>query len=166
MTLSSFECVTLKQAAATQVPTQDELLQAARQLAELSQAKVPQDEIDLKSNELATSSAAAARNTVFSDINDGSFKGYTLSTNGQLEDAAAASSPSSAAGAGADAAKPDDVSYTGIKGRSLAVASSGVLEVALPVKSPEGWMDYLMMLPEFQLVRGNFGSTTLLERVA
>jgi hypothetical protein len=44
--------------------------------------------------------------------------------------------------------------------------ASGVLEVDLPVKSPEGWMDYLMMLPEYQLVKGNFGSITLLERVA
>jgi hypothetical protein len=44
-------------------------------------------------------------------------------------------------------------------------AATGVMEVDLPAKSPEGWMDYLMMTPEFQLVQGNFGSKTLLERV-
>jgi hypothetical protein len=27
------------------------------------------------------------------------------------------------------------------------------------------WMDHLMMTPEYQLVQGNFGSKTLLERV-
>jgi hypothetical protein len=44
-------------------------------------------------------------------------------------------------------------------------AATGVMEVDLPAKSPEGWMDYLMMTPEYQLVQGNFGSKTLLERV-
>eukprot|EP00879_Flechtneria_rotunda_P004252 GHRR01004500.1.p1 GENE.GHRR01004500.1~~GHRR01004500.1.p1 ORF type:complete len:277 (+),score=78.93 GHRR01004500.1:133-963(+) len=42
---------------------------------------------------------------------------------------------------------------------------TGVLVVDLPASSPEGWMDYLLMLPEYQLVQGNMGSTTLLERV-
>lgn len=44
-------------------------------------------------------------------------------------------------------------------------AATGVLEVDLPAKSPEGWMDYLLMMPQYQLVQGNFGSKTLLERV-
>jgi hypothetical protein len=44
-------------------------------------------------------------------------------------------------------------------------ASTGVMEVELQAKSPEGWMDYLMMTREYQLVQGNFGSKTLLERV-
>lgn len=43
--------------------------------------------------------------------------------------------------------------------------ATGVMEVDLPAKSPEGWMDYLMMTPEIQLVQGNFGSKTLLQRV-
>jgi hypothetical protein len=74
----------LLQAAAAQIPRHDELLQAARELAELSQARAPQEEIENKTNQLATSSAAAAQNTVFQDINDGSFRGYTLSVSQHL----------------------------------------------------------------------------------
>jgi hypothetical protein len=42
---------------------------------------------------------------------------------------------------------------------------TGVLVVPLPENSPQGFMDYLLMLPEFQLVCGNAGSKTLLKRV-
>lgn len=45
-------------------------------------------------------------------------------------------------------------------------AETGVLEVEIPAGAmPAGWMDYLAMTPRFQLVVGNGGSTTLLERV-
>ncbi|GBF95790.1 hypothetical protein Rsub_08226 [Raphidocelis subcapitata] len=43
---------------------------------------------------------------------------------------------------------------------------SGALEVAMPEGAlPVGWMDYLAMTEDFQLVTGNAGSTTLLRRV-
>jgi hypothetical protein len=42
---------------------------------------------------------------------------------------------------------------------------TGVLEVDLPANSPEGWLDHVLMIPEFQLLKGNYGSVTLLERV-
>jgi hypothetical protein len=41
-----------------------------------------------------------------------------------------------------------------------------LLEVQLPANSPKGWMDYLVMVPEYQLVQGNAGSITLLKRTA
>ena len=42
---------------------------------------------------------------------------------------------------------------------------SGILVIPLPENSPQGFMDYLLMIPEFQLVCGNAGSKTLLQRM-
>jgi hypothetical protein len=44
-------------------------------------------------------------------------------------------------------------------------AQTGVLEVDLPANSPEGWLDHVLMMPEYQLLYGNYGSKTLLQRV-
>jgi hypothetical protein len=42
---------------------------------------------------------------------------------------------------------------------------TGVLEVELPSNNPEGWLDHLLTINEFQLLQGNYGSRTLLQRV-
>jgi hypothetical protein len=42
---------------------------------------------------------------------------------------------------------------------------TGVLEVELPSNNPEGWLDHVLCIKEFQLLQGNYGSRTLLERV-
>jgi hypothetical protein len=42
---------------------------------------------------------------------------------------------------------------------------TGVLEVDLPSKSPEGYLDALVMTEKYQLLQGNYGSRTLLERI-
>lgn len=45
--------------------------------------------------------------------------------------------------------------------------SEGNLEIPLPAEaSPRGFLDHLVMLPDWQLTRGNFGSKSLLKRVA
>lgn len=43
--------------------------------------------------------------------------------------------------------------------------NTGVLEVDLPANNPEGWLDHLLTIDEFQLLQGNYGSRTLLQRV-
>jgi len=43
-------------------------------------------------------------------------------------------------------------------------AATGRLRVALPAKGPKGWLDHLMVTPEHTLIRGNFGSVSLLAR--
>ncbi|WIA20524.1 hypothetical protein OEZ85_004919 [Tetradesmus obliquus] len=234
------------------VQTNAELLAAAQKLAQLSQEKAEQAAIDQQTDLVSELSQAAGTNVVLQEINDGTFKGYTLSGQtaqrfssvitlgvlsfnlyqpkdlkiktlgtdsggvfkGRRDDTATAyviTTPfevveQQGEGEGAE------VTHTGIKGRSLAIGeyalaadnpqrltikfkkmrlepasvepaelqrwldtfaaanpsmdpATGVMEVDLPAKSPEGWMDYLMMTPEFQLVQGNFGSKTLLQRV-
>lgn len=39
-----------------------------------------------------------------------------------------------------------------------------MMEVVLP-KMPAGYLDYLVMLPDWHLSRGNFGSVILVHRV-
>lgn len=43
--------------------------------------------------------------------------------------------------------------------------ATGVFHASLPDKAPEGYLDHLLMIPEYQLLQGNYGSRTLLERV-
>jgi hypothetical protein len=43
--------------------------------------------------------------------------------------------------------------------------TTGMLEVELPSNNPEGWLDHLLTIKEFQLLQGNYGSRTLLQRV-
>lgn len=40
-----------------------------------------------------------------------------------------------------------------------------MLEVELPANNPEGWLDHELTINEFQLLKGNYGSRTLLQRV-
>eukprot|EP00878_Enallax_costatus_P017861 GHUV01018770.1.p1 GENE.GHUV01018770.1~~GHUV01018770.1.p1 ORF type:complete len:146 (+),score=40.69 GHUV01018770.1:469-906(+) len=42
---------------------------------------------------------------------------------------------------------------------------TGILNVEMPQHPPEAWLDHVMMIPEYQLLKGNFGSVTLLKRV-
>jgi hypothetical protein len=42
-------------------------------------------------------------------------------------------------------------------------AASGTIRVPL-AKPTKGWMDYLLMVPGWQLVRGNMGGVTLMKR--
>lgn len=43
---------------------------------------------------------------------------------------------------------------------------TGVLEVELPSTNPDAWLDHVLVIDEFQLLQGNYGSRTLLRRVA
>ncbi|KAF6262805.1 hypothetical protein COO60DRAFT_1699103 [Scenedesmus sp. NREL 46B-D3] len=229
-----------------------ELVAAAQKLVQLSQQHAAQADIDRQTELVSDMSKAAGTNVVVEEINDGTFKGYTLSgqtaqrfssviTLGilsfnlyQPKDLKIKTLGTDSGGVYKGKRGDDNTAYvittpfevveqrgegeaaetthTGIKGRSLAIgtyapaagnpqrltikfkrmrlepgsqepaelqrwldtfaganpsmdAATGVLEVDLPAKSPEGWMDYLLMMPQHQLVQGNFGSKTLLERV-
>ncbi|KAF8062802.1 hypothetical protein HT031_004132 [Scenedesmus sp. PABB004] len=238
------------QAAAAAPPEAAELAAAAASLAALCTAKADAAAIEAAADALAAAAERAGANRVVPELNDGTFRGFTLSgqtaqrfstviTLGTLSfnlyapkdlpvktlgtdsgsvfkgprDGAARAyvittpfQVMSAPAGGPDGGAP---APTGVAGRSLAVGeyeqdpdnpqrlgirfkkmrlepaegtdlarwletfgaanpgmdpASGVLEVLLPEKSPVGWMDYLLMVEGWQLVRGNFGSTTLLQR--
>jgi hypothetical protein len=55
------------------------LLAAAQKLAKLSQDKADQAEIEKQTELVSELSKAAGTNVVLQEINDGTFKGYTLS---------------------------------------------------------------------------------------
>lgn len=42
---------------------------------------------------------------------------------------------------------------------------TGVLNVGMDQHPPAAYLDHVMMIPEYQLLKGNFGSVTLLQRV-
>jgi hypothetical protein len=65
--------------AAAAVQTNAELLAAAQKLAQLSQQHAEQADIDKQTDLVAELSKAAGTNVVQQEINDGTFKGYTLS---------------------------------------------------------------------------------------
>eukprot|EP00882_Tetradesmus_deserticola_P019052 GHRQ01020497.1.p1 GENE.GHRQ01020497.1~~GHRQ01020497.1.p1 ORF type:complete len:285 (+),score=100.40 GHRQ01020497.1:274-1128(+) len=229
-----------------------ELLAAAQKLVELSQQHAAQADLEEQAELVSRLSEAAGTNVVVQELNDGTFKGYTLSgqtaqrfrtviTLGTLsfnlyqpKDLKVRMLSTDAGGVYKGRRDNCDTGYvvtasfefveqtgegdaaevtpTGMQGRSVAIgeyapvpgnpqrlttkfkkmrlepasqepadlqrwldtlleanpgmdAATGVLEVDLPAKSPEGWLDYLMMTREYQLVAGNFGSKTLLERV-
>jgi hypothetical protein len=61
------------------VETHSELLAAAQKLAQLSQQHAEQDVIDKQTELVSELSKSAGTNVVVQEINDGTFKGYTLS---------------------------------------------------------------------------------------
>jgi hypothetical protein len=65
--------------AAAAVQTNAELLAAAQKLAQLSQQHAEQADIDKQTDLVAELSKVAGTNVVQQEINDGTFKGYTLS---------------------------------------------------------------------------------------
>lgn len=67
---------------AAAVDTHAQLIAEAQKLAQLSQQKADQQAIDRQTELLAELSKAAGTNVVKQDINDGSFRGYTLSVSG------------------------------------------------------------------------------------
>lgn len=72
-------CVLYVLQATAAVQTNAELLAAAQKLAQLSQEKAEQAAIDQQTDLVSELSQAAGTNVVLQEINDGTFKGYTLS---------------------------------------------------------------------------------------
>jgi len=67
---------------AVQAPSHAELVKEAQKLVDLARSKATQEQLDAQADVVAKLSEAAGTNKVVQDLNDGSFRGYTLTVRG------------------------------------------------------------------------------------
>jgi len=238
---------------AVQASSHAELVKEAQKLVELARSNATQEQLDEQASVVAKLSEAAGTNKVVQELNDGSFRGYTLTgrtaqrfrtvitlgvlsfnkyqptdqkirmmddeshpggvykgPEGNVQQAYVVSAPFELVEADKVGEGSTEATPLGIQGMHVIMGEyqqapdnpqrltvvfkkmqmkpapdadlqpwlerllphnptmdpkTGVLEVELPSNNPEGWLDHLLTIEEFQLLQGNYGSRTLLQRV-